>query len=304
MARYLGIAGIQMEVVRGKDNAEAMIKRLDAVTTSFPWVDIVFFSELCVCGLNPDLAQPIPNPTVDEFCEWARREGKWLIPGSLYEKDHGKIYNTSIVISPEGAIKARYRKVFPWAPLEQSEAGKDFCVFDIPGKGRFGLCICYDQWFPEVARTLAWMGAEAVFNPTATSTSDRPLELVLAQANGIVNQVYFLSVNGVGGGGVGQSIFVDPEGRVLQISGDRELILTEVIDLDLVSRAREYGTMGLSQLWKDLGNFKQKFPIYRGDIRNGEIYKSLGPLKLHNKIEGQGKPEDPWQSYQKGGDES
>jgi predicted amidohydrolase len=284
MTRYLGIAGIQMEVVFGQDNSEAMIEKLNSLVTSFPWVDLVLFSELCVCGLNRDLAKPVPNPTVDRFCEWTKNKGKWLIPGSFYEADQEKVYNTSIVIGPDGAIKAKYRKLFPWAPLERSEPGEEFCVFDIPGKGRFGLCICYDQWFPEVIRTLAWMGAEAVFNPTATTTSDRPLELILAQANSIANQLYFLSVNGVGGGGVGQSIFVDPEGRVLQVSGDREIIMTEMIDLDMVSRVREYGTLGLSQLWKDFGNFKQRFPMYHGDIRKGEIYKSLGPLKLHEKI--------------------
>jgi predicted amidohydrolase len=284
MARYLGIAGIQMEIAFGQDNSQAMMEKLNTLVTLFPWVDLVLFSELCVCGLNRDLAQPIPNPTIDRFCEWSRNREKWLIPGSFYEVDHGKIYNTSIVIGPDGAIKAKYRKVFPWAPLERSEPGKEFCVFDIPGKGRFGLCICYDQWFPEVTRTLGWMGAEAVFNPTATTTSDRPLELILAQANSIANQVYFLSVNGIGGGGVGQSIFVDPEGRVLQVSGDCEMILTEIIDLDMVSRVREFGTLGLSQLWKDLGGFKGKFPLYQGDVQNGEIYKSLGPLKPHKKI--------------------
>ncbi|OPX34314.1 MAG: hypothetical protein B1H11_11100 [Desulfobacteraceae bacterium 4484_190.1] len=284
MSRCLGIAGIQMEVVRGKDNSERMMKKLNTVADFFPWVEIVLFSELCVSGLNINLAQPIPNPTIDKFCEWAVRERKWLIPGSLYEKDHGKIYNTSIVIAPDGVIKAKYRKLFPWVPLEESDAGDKFCVFDIPGKGRFGLCICYDQWFPEVIRTLAWMGAEAIFNPTATYTSDRSLELILAQANGIVNQLYFLSINGIGGGGIGQSIFVDPEGRILQVSGEREMILTEVIDLDIVSRAREYGTLGLSHLWKDFGNFKQKFPVYKGDIRKGEIFKSLGNLKVHKKV--------------------
>lgn len=284
MARCLGIAGIQMEVVHGKDNSEAMIKKLNVVATSFPWVDMVLFSELCVCGLNFDLAQAIPNPTIDRFCEWAMREKKWLIPGSLYEKDHGKIYNTSIVISPDGMIKAKCRKLFPWAPLEQSEAGKEFCVFDIPEKGRFGLCICYDQWFPEVIRTLGWMGAEAIFCLTATTTSDRPLELVLAQANAIANQLYFFSINGIGAGGVGRSIFVDPEGHILQTAGEREIIMTEVVDLDMVLRVREYGTLGLSQLWKDLANFEQKFPVYQEDIRKGEIFESLGPRKLHKKM--------------------
>jgi formamidase len=89
----------------------------------------------------------------------------------------------------------------------------------------------------------------------------------------------------LGVGGVGGSIFVDPQGRVLQTSGASELIMTEVIDLDLVSRVREYGTMGTSQLWKDLGNFKGKFPIYQDDIRSGKVYKSLGPLELHKKIQ-------------------
>jgi predicted amidohydrolase len=287
MGRYLGIAGIQMEVVAGEDNSEAMLDRISRVCTSFPWVDIICLSELCACGSSLQLAQPIPNRLVDRLCELAKKESKWLIPGSLYEKARGKIYNTSVVISSAGRLEAKYRKIFPWSPLEQNAAGETFCVFDIPGKGRVGLCICYDLWFPEVTRTLAWMGAEAVFCPTATYTSDRVQELVLAQAGAIANQVYFFNINGVGGGGIGQSIFVDPEGRVLQKGGGRELIMTEVIDLDLVARVREYGTLGLSQVWKDLGKFKKGFPIYQGEITKGAIYKSLGNLKLHQKIANQ-----------------
>jgi len=284
MGRYLGIAGIQMRIVRGQDNTDAMMERIHTVSSHFPWVDLVFFSELCACGLNPGLAAPIPNSTIDRFRAWAEQEKKWLIPGSHFEKDRGRVYNTSVVISPGGDIVARYRKLFPWGPLEQNEAGESFCVFDIPGKGRIGLCICYDQWFPEVTRTLAWMGAEAVFCPTASYTSDRPLELVLARANAIAHQVYFLSLNGADGGGVGQSIFIDPEGHVLQTSGEGEMILTEVIDLDQVSRVREYGTLGLCQVWKALGRFGNRFPVYGDDLRKGAVFENLGPLKLHGKI--------------------
>lgn len=284
MARYLGIAGIQMEVVAGVDNSESVLKLLKTAASSFPWVDVVLLSELCVCGLNPALRHPIPNSLTENFCEWARKERKWLIPGSLFEQEGNRLFNTAIVISPEGKIAAKYRKLFPWRPLERTDAGDSFCVFDIPGKGRFGLCICYDQWFPEVVRTLAWMGAEVVFHPSATTTSDRPQELVLSQAHAIFNQVYFLSVNGVGAGGIGSSIFVDPEGHILQVAGQRETILTEVIDLDTVQRVREYGTLGLSQLWKDLANFPQAFPIYQQGIPKGEIFKSLGDLKLHKSV--------------------
>lgn len=284
MSRNLGIAGIQMEVVYGIDNSESMLKYLDAVMTLFPWVDIILFSELCVSGVDLGQAAPIPNPFLDKFRQWARKEKKWLIPGSFYEKDQDRIYNTAVVISPDGEIVVKYRKIFPWRPIEKSDAGKEFCVFDIPGKGRFGLCICYDVWFPEVARHLAWMGAEAVFCPTATYTSDRSQEIILAQAAAISNQLYFFNLNGLGVGGVGRSVFVDPQGRVLQTSGEAALIMTEVIDLDMVSRAREYGTLGTSQVWKDLGNFSGEFPLYAKDIRRGEIYKSLGPLKLNRKI--------------------
>jgi len=284
MARYVGIAGVQMEVVPEVNNSEAALKLLKTVASSFPWVDLVLFSELCVHGLNPFLKEPIPNPTIERFCAWARKHKKWLIPGSFFEKEGKKVFNTAVVISARGEIVAKYRKIFPWRPLEKTDSGDSFCVFDIRGKGRFGLCICYDQWFPEIVRTLTWMGAEAILHPTATTTSDRPQELVLSQAQAIFNQVYFLSVNGVGAGGVGKSIFVDPEGHVLQIAGERETILTEVIDLDAVQRVREYGTLGLSQLWKDLRSFRKKFPIYQQGVHRSKIFESLGALKQHRKI--------------------
>ncbi len=76
-----------------------------------------------------------------------------------------------------------------------------------------------------------------------------------------------------------------PEGHVLQLAGERETILTEVIDLDLVHRVREYGTLGLSQLWKDLRSFRKKFPIYQQGVHRGKIFESLGNLKQHRKIQ-------------------
>jgi predicted amidohydrolase len=284
MARNLGIAGIQMHVAYGRDNTDEMLKKLRTVADLFPWVDIICFSELCMSGLDMNLAMPIPNPSLDRIISWAQKNSKWIIPGSFYEKEEDKIYNTAVVISPDGDVVARYRKIFPWRPLEETEAGEDFCIFDIPQKGRFGLCICYDVWFPELTRSLAWMGAEAVFCPMATYTSDRAQEMILAQANAISNQLYFFNINGLGVGGVGQSIFLDPEGRVLQTSGEAEVIMTEVIDLDHTVRVREFGTVGQCQIWKALANFEGKFPIYQGDILEGDIFKSIGPLKLHKKI--------------------
>ena len=234
-------------------------------------------------GVHMNQALPMPNPALDKFADWAKQNKKWVIPGSFYEKENEKILNTAVVISPAGDIAAKYRKIFPWEPLETTQPGEDFCVFDIPGKGRFGLCICYDQWFPEMARTLAWMGAEAVFCPTATATPDRAQEMVMAQANAIANQMYWFSLNGVGAGGIGQSIFVDPEGRILQSSGEDERFMTEIIDLDLVSRAREYGTLGQCQVLKSFAKFNGKFPVYQDDRRQGTIFKTLTAMQLHRR---------------------
>ena len=104
----------------------------------------------------------------------AREAGVWLVAGSVYERSSsGRIHNTVPVLSPEGELVARYRKVFPWQPHESSEAGGEFVTFEIPEVGRVGLAVCYDGAFPETFRQLAWMGAEVVIQPTLTTTSDR-----------------------------------------------------------------------------------------------------------------------------------
>jgi len=204
----------------------------------------------------------------------------------MYEADDSKIYNTAFAISPEGGIVAKYRKVFPWLPYEkETTPGDQFCVFDVPGVGRFGLCICYDTWFPEFVRTLAWMGAEVILHPTLTPTSDRTLELTLNQANAIFNQCYFVDINGLGPWGGGRSLIVDPEGRVLQQAGEHDTILTEILDLDQVRRVREFGTLGLCQTWKQLRDYPGRFPVYENKIANGEIFRGLGELGFQSKLE-------------------
>ena len=134
MARNLGIAGIQMHVDHGRDNTDGMLRYLDTVAALFPWVDIICFSELCMSGLDLNLAMPLPNPSLDRILNWAQKNNKWIIPGSFYEKEKDKIYNTALAISPDGGIAARYRKIFPWRPLEVTAAGEDFCIFEIPQK--------------------------------------------------------------------------------------------------------------------------------------------------------------------------
>ena len=72
MSRNLGIAGIQMTVVRGEDNSEAMLAKMKFVSLLFPWVDIIFFSELCLSGVDIKLALSDPNRILDKFSRCAQ----------------------------------------------------------------------------------------------------------------------------------------------------------------------------------------------------------------------------------------
>lgn len=294
MPRFFGIAGIQMSVIPWDANAtiDKMARVIHQIAGSFPWVQMIIFHELAASGMvqfdtAPDperweqIKQPIPGPLTDRLCDIARRENKWLFPGSIYERAGDKTYNTALVISPEGNIVAQYRKMFPWYPLEAETPGGEFCVFDVPEVGRFGISICYDMWFPETIRTLAWMGAEVILHPTMTPTSDRDLELVLSQANAITNQCYFVDINGIGPWGGGRSMIVDPDGRVLQQSGTQETILTEILDLDRVTITREYGNLGMAHPLKHLRDSGIKFPPYQNDFASGEVFKKMGKLQAY-----------------------
>jgi len=294
MTRLFGIAGVQMSV-SAFDAQKTIDKMSDVafnIAKNMPWVNMVVFHELVVPGLVQFLTpedknwqlkniDSIPGPLTERLCALARKTRQWLVPGSMWERDGGKIYNTAIVISPQGEIITKYRKMFPWLPYESdTSAGSEFCVFDVPDAGRFGLCICYDMWFPEVARTLAWMGAEVIIQPTLTPTSDRELELVMARANAMFNQCYFVSVNGIGEWGGGRSTIINPDGRVLQEASTNQTFMTELLDLDHTTRSREYGTLGLGQTLKQLRDSGHTFSMYQdGGLQKGSFEK-LGPLKF------------------------
>jgi len=288
MSTILGVAGVQMEVFPEQGNLERIRDRLAHLREQAPWVELVVFSELCVFGRSPAHAQPLPGPASAQLGALAREFGLWLVPGSIYETAPNGYYNTALVFSPQGNLVASYRKMFPWRPAEGSLPGTEFCVFDMPGRCRVGVCICYDQWFPEVVRQLAWMGAEVVVNPVLTYTADRPLELVMGRANAITNQLYFLSVNGLGHGGNGQSFLVDPQGAMLRECGQEEAVLLARLDLDEVRRVRREGTAGLCHVLRSFRDAPAPFPVYVQGPATSPALRALGPIAGADRPGGQG----------------
>jgi predicted amidohydrolase len=267
VSRTLTVLSAQVAPVR-YDPAATLDKFEDEVQLArkaFRDAELLLFPELYLTGDDPfapdapadferETAQPIPGPLTERVGKIAARAKRWMCPGSMFELgEGGAVHNTALVFDPDGELIARYRKLFPWQPFETSTPGDVAApVFEIAGVGRLGLMICYDGWFPEVARGLALAGAEAILQPTLTTTPDRDQELVLARANAIVNQCYVLNVNAVPTVGGGRSIGVDPEGRVLFETGQTEEFVLETIDLDRAAHVRAHGTRGLNRVLQHL----------------------------------------------------
>ena len=267
-----------MRVSASYSNVEAMKLKLDILMNIYPWVDMVVFSELCAYGPLTHNAQEVPGAFEQEMCAAAAKHGVWLLPGSIFEKRDGKIYNTASVIDPEGNVVTRYSKMFPFYPYEVGvAAGHEFCVFDVPEVGKFGVSICYDMWFPETTRTLAVMGAEVILHPTLTGTIDRDIELSIARASAAINQCYIFDVNGLDTGGSGRSIVCGPDGRVIYQAQNNEEYFPIEINLEKVRRSRELGVLRLGQPLKSFRDHLIDFTIYQKGAKHPYL-ESLGPL--------------------------
>jgi len=275
------IAGVQMHVSATHENVTAMSHRIDNVMARFPWVQMVVFSELAAYGPLPTNHPESTEGALDIFREAAQRHNVWLIPGSMFEHSEQGLHNVACVINPEGEIIRRYAKMFPFMPYETGvSGGTEFCVFDVPNVGRFGLSICYDIWFPETTRTLVSMGAEVLLHPVLTGTIDRDIELSIARSTAAMFQTYVFDINGLGPGGFGRSCVVDPSGTIVyQAAGQEEVIPVE-IDFDHVRRQRAVGIRGLGQPLKSFRDRSSHFGTYDPATYDPVYLNSLGGLDM------------------------
>jgi len=275
----LSIAGLQLEL-EAEDNLSTLEKEIDLVKKRFPWIQMVVLPELSTYGTNTELAVQMPGEVENCYREAARKNDIWLIPGSIFEKRDSKVYNTAPVINPEGEVVARYSKQYPFYPYEKGVTGSDnFVVFDVPGVAKIGLVICYDIWFPEIIRQLAWMGAEAVIVPTLTNSIDRDVELAISRANAATNQLYFFSLNSGGRLAYGKSTVIGPDGTIIhQASTGRDIIAVEM-DFNHVRRVRERGLHGLGQTLKSFRDASITYPVYQKGAGAGS-FADLGSLEV------------------------
>jgi N-carbamoylputrescine amidase len=200
-------------------------------------------------------AEELPGgPSFDFAARMAAAHGLH-VHASLYERadgDDGLGFNTAIVVSPEGELLARTRKLHIPVTAGYHEdryfrpgpAGSDAFPLVALGDLRLGLPTCWDQWFPEVARAYSLEGADVLVYPTAIGSEPdhpefdtQPLWQQVIVANGIANGVFMVAVNRIGNEPpltfYGSSFVSDPYGRVLaQAPRDEPAVLVADLDLD------------------------------------------------------------------------
>ena len=214
---------------------------------------------------NFDLAEEVPGKSTAVLADVARETGTVIIASLFERRSAGLYHNTAAIIETNGELLGKYRKMhIPDDPLYHEK------FYFAPGdlgfqawqtkRGKIGVLVCWDQWYPEAARLTALRGAEIIFYPTAIGwhpsekaefgAAQHSAWETIQRGHAIANGCYVAVANRVGneapagGDGIdfwGQSFVCGPDGEILaKGSIDREEILTADIDWARVNKQRTH----------------------------------------------------------------
>lgn len=206
-------------------------------------------------GAEAAAAEALDGESLTLMSRLARDLKVHIVAGSITEHVDGneKTYNTSVMLGPDGARMGVYRKIHLFdidlpgrVTVKESASrlsGSDVvCVGSTAGA--IGLSICYDVRFPELYRRLAFAGAKVITIPSCFTfpTGEAHWESLI-RARAIENQAYVIAPaqfgpNVHGFSDYGNSMIVDPWGRVLGRASDQECIVMAPIDLHYLDRVR------------------------------------------------------------------
>ena len=199
-------------------------------------------------------AEPLDGPSLSAARGWARELGVHLLAGSISEQGSAdKVFNTSVLIGPDGGDIVIYRKIHmfdvdvggvAYRESDYEEPGEEIVTAPLADT-TVGLSVCYDLRFPELFRILAVRGARLFTVPSAfTLATGRDHWQVLLRARAIENQAFVLAPNQVGEApphfsSYGRSMIVDPWGVVLATAPDEECFVAADLDFSAQERVRE-----------------------------------------------------------------
>ena len=263
MSRTLNVAAIQMSMVKADMSANIERARDHVTEAARLGADVILLPELfsdhyfCKTQEEAHFQTAAPwraHPAVIAMQALARDLGV-VLPVSVFEKDGPEYFNSVVMIDADGSLLGLYRKShIPDGPGYQEKfyfkpGDTGFRVWDTQ-KGRIGVGICWDQWFPEAARAMALMGADILFYPTAIGAEPQDPALDTAsrwrramQGHAVSNVIPVVAANRVGDedGQVfyGTSFIADQTGEIVsELDREEEGGIHAAFDLDEIDRER------------------------------------------------------------------
>ena len=263
----VSIAAIQLNVVADiQVNLDATVAEIEFAAGS--GAKLICLQELFACRYfcqtedhsQFKLAESIPGPLTKRLSEVAKRLGVVIVCPVFERRAAGVFHNSAVVIESDGSILGTYRKMhipddpYFYEKFYFTPGDLGFQSFQT-SVGNVGVCICWDQWFPEAARLTAMKGADILIYPTAigwqapekAEFGESQLEAwqTMMRSHAIANGVFLVAPNRVGVEDNiefwGSSFAVDPYGTMLKVaSTDQPETLIVDCDLSLVETARTH----------------------------------------------------------------
>jgi predicted amidohydrolase len=198
------------QVSSKRENKKENIHKIEETTKKAKehGADLVIFPELILTGYVVrdqiyELAETIPGPSTQRIEQLAKDTGMHIIFGmpELSEKTRATIFNTAVLVGPEGII-GKYRKMYlpthsVFEEKRHFRPGYQTATFDTV-IGKIGLCICYDIFFPEVTRLTRLQGAQLIVCISASPAVRRSYFEILTSARALENTAFLAYVNLVG----------------------------------------------------------------------------------------------------------
>jgi predicted amidohydrolase len=209
-------------------------------------------------------AEPIPGPAENRFAALAKELGIWIVFG-MDENRAGQLFNTAVLMNPQGQIIGTYSKVHlqNWMLASGVNHGDGFPVWEVEiGRVRtkVGIEICYDIQHPESTLELALGGAEIVFNPYCTDDFSRPLLVHMYQTRALENRLFIVRVNYGAPRNSGTSSIIDFEGSTQDELDNGEGVLVGGLNLTALRKARSE--------WNPVYGVQNRYPSAYKHLRN------------------------------------